>query len=305
MLVELPFTNSIKGEKFQYLSSFTHLQVGKINLSNFHIISQIPPLELILLLQKQQLLNLTFEIGVMDLPLDQNKKDLIKNLEQYFKVHPNLQLFSSFAVVEAKQKQEQSASKPLIHITHNLPIVQHLSNECPPASHSNVNITFPPLPPSETLNHTIISDYCNESRPENYTESGCAVCASLTPIKNSTPIRDVQDKLQFLNEYGNEFTRTERKSTDDPIRPLDGPMIDEDCHIVCSLCMQDIKRKQLPKYAIANGLWLGKVPPELSDLTESEKILIAKLRCNKFVFKLASGMSKIKTQFNCIPSTYS
>ncbi len=200
-LVELPFA-TIKGEKFQYLSSFTHLQLSKIDIYDFHVVCQVPPLELIHLLQKQQLLNLTFELGIMDLPLNCNKKDLIENLEQYFKVHPNLQLFSSFTAVDAKKNQEKSACKPLIPLSYNTPIIQHLTNQAPCTTDLKENIAFPPLPPSEALKHMIISDYCNDSIPEIYTESGCAVCGSLTPIKDSTPIKDVQDKLLFLDEYG-------------------------------------------------------------------------------------------------------
>jgi hypothetical protein len=36
---------------------------------------------------------------------------------------------------------------------------------------------------------------------------------------------------------------------------------------ICSLCMHDLHHNQIPSHALANGLWIGKVPPELSILS--------------------------------------
>jgi hypothetical protein len=49
----------------------------------------------------------------------------------------------------------------------------------------------------------------------------------------------------------------------------------------------------VPVNALARGLWIGKVPPELSELCFIEKLLIARLRHNCCFVRVASGMQKI------------
>ncbi|KIM74022.1 hypothetical protein PILCRDRAFT_53342, partial [Piloderma croceum F 1598] len=43
---------------------------------------------------------------------------------------------------------------------------------------------FPPLKPSTELKETIVSNWCKDTSPDSFMESGCAVCGQLTPIKN-------------------------------------------------------------------------------------------------------------------------
>ena len=47
--------------------------------------------------------------------------------------------------------------------------------------------------------------------------------------------------------------------------------------------------------ALANNLWLGKVPEELKNLRFVEKILVAHVRHTCSYVKVASGMRKMKT----------
>ncbi len=65
---------------------------------------------------------------------------------------------------------------------------------------------------------------------------------------------------------------------------------------------------KLPKKALANGLWLGEVPKELSDLTVAEQLLIARVRINRFAVKVESGMHKTKCNIiafqNPVPQIY-
>ncbi|KAF8233815.1 hypothetical protein L208DRAFT_1111390, partial [Tricholoma matsutake] len=42
--------------------------------------------------------------------------------------------------------------------------------------------TFPPPPPSKMLQHTIITNACKDTAPNQFMESGCTVCGELTPI---------------------------------------------------------------------------------------------------------------------------
>lgn len=55
---------------------------------------------------------------------------------------------------------------------------------------------------------------------------------------------------------------------------------------VCTSCMYDLRRNLLPAHALANGLWVGPVPRELSILSLPERILIALYYPAAFVIKL-------------------
>jgi len=57
---------------------------------------------------------------------------------------------------------------------------------------------------------------------------------------------------------------------------------------ICRECLADLGRTSLlpPKFSLANNLWIGAVPPELSTLTFPEQLLIAHLYPRVYVFKL-------------------
>ena len=43
-------------------------------------------------------------------------------------------------------------------------------------------VEFPPPPLSSELSYTIASSFSDDTSPHNFVESGCAVCAKLTPV---------------------------------------------------------------------------------------------------------------------------
>ena len=49
----------------------------------------------------------------------------------------------------------------------------------------------------------------------------------------------------------------------------------------------------MPTLALANGLWVGQIPDELKDLTYAEQLLIARVRHNRCIVKVSSGMLKM------------
>ncbi|KLO04890.1 hypothetical protein SCHPADRAFT_840071, partial [Schizopora paradoxa] len=165
---------------------------------------------------------------------------------------------------------------------------------------------FPPRPLSDRRKHDIIANYCRDFEAANIDEAGCAVCGRLTVLTDSVPIADVD--LDFLQRYTKSVTRAERHDVKESVRPIDGPPIDKMCTIVCKSCTQDVQRKKLPKMSLANGLWLGEVPPILKELTFAERLLIAKVRTNKFAVKVDSGMHKTKCNIiafeNPVPQIY-
>ena len=50
---------------------------------------------------------------------------------------------------------------------------------------------------------------------------------------------------------------------------------------------------KIPRFSLANGLWLGDIPKELKELNFMEKLLIQKIQTNCCFVKVSSGMRKM------------
>ena len=88
--------------------------------------------------------------------------------------------------------------------------------------------------------------------------------------------------------------RVEHRKTGDPARGFTGPVLDYSCSSVCNDCRRCLHKGRVPRLALANGLWLGPVPPELESLQFVEKMLVARVRHMCAYVKVASGMRKMK-----------
>ena len=166
------------------------------------------------------------------------------------------------------------------------------------------NNRFPPPPPSPTLIQDIISDFVQNSTVDQLREEGCAVCGCLTSTANLLPLADLKPYLGLLCVP--EVTRRERFSLTEDIRSLHGPVLAEDCDKVCSICTSSLQNKRVPHLALANGLWLGKVPPVLADLSWMEQRLISRIAFNYCVVRVhASGLYKMRANAvsHAIPMT--
>ena len=74
---------------------------------------------------------------------------------------------------------------------------------------------------------------------------------------------------------------------------------------VCCKCYDSLSNESIPKFAAANGVWLGAVPSELRDLTIPEEKLISLYRHNSCIIKLHSPFHSATTaqaalKGNCI-----
>jgi hypothetical protein len=150
---------------------------------------------------------------------------------------------------------------------------------------------FPPIPLSTELTETIISDFCVAMKPETFQEGGCAVCGQLTTLAQLSPLKHMKGMLSVLE--CKDATRVERRASTDPIRNFRGPVVDHECKKICVACRASIRKGNVPNNALAKGLWLGNVPPVLSELRFVEKLLIARLRHNCCFIRVASGLRKM------------
>ncbi|KAF7964834.1 hypothetical protein HWV62_2631 [Athelia sp. TMB] len=151
---------------------------------------------------------------------------------------------------------------------------------------------FPPEPITDRTRDTIIEEWCDAHNASNLQEVGCTVCGQLVKIR-LTQVMPVEG-LDLSGLHANsDFTRLERFSVSEPVKPLTGPVLDARCDRICDDCRVALEKGKVPMMALANGLWLGDVPDELQDLYYAEKLLIAKIRHNRCVVRVKSGMHKM------------
>ena len=167
---------------------------------------------------------------------------------------------------------------------------------------------FPPPPPSNRLQETVAINWCEDTSPSRFMEGGCAVCGQLIPLTQLFDLYGSGCDLELLVREGMGITRLERFSSSDPVLEVKGPILDQKCTKICSSCKSSLDEGLTPKYALANGLWLGEVPSELKDLSYAEQLLVSRVRRNKCIVQVSSGMHKMKTNViafeNPMPKIY-
>ncbi|KAF8811288.1 hypothetical protein BYT27DRAFT_7090286, partial [Phlegmacium glaucopus] len=147
--------------------------------------------------------------------------------------------------------------------------------------------SFPPTPVNNELSQKIISNYCVDLSPSAMEEAGCAVCGQLIPVTQLTRLKGVKNMLHVLHAAA--ITRIERSDKTQPIREFKGPVLDHACSRICDACRQQVRNGKVPRFALANGLWLGAVPEVLSSLTYIERLLVARVRVNSCFIRVASS----------------
>jgi hypothetical protein len=156
---------------------------------------------------------------------------------------------------------------------------------------SKKDIKIPPDPPSTELCQKIVADFYADTAPEAFEEAGCAVCGKLTPVCDMEESSDVEN-INLLKVDG--VTRKARCKSSDPVRELRGPILAPGCSRVCHICVESLEKKKMPTLALVNGLWIGKIPDELKDLTWAEQLLIARVHHNRCIVKVPFGMFKMR-----------
>jgi hypothetical protein len=167
---------------------------------------------------------------------------------------------------------------------------------------------FPPRPLSKDLIHDVATGFCKSMAPSKFVEGGCAVCGQLVLLTDLIRLTDTECDLNILLKEGAGVTRKERLTDNHPIEEINGPIIDDQCSAICSDCNNSLMQGSVPDMALANNLWIGNVPAALQGLTYAEKLLVARVRHNRCVVRVKSGMHKMKanaiTFANPIPKVY-
>ena len=156
---------------------------------------------------------------------------------------------------------------------------------------SSEMVEFPPAPLDEHLRNVIIEQACSQMSAQNISETGCAVCGELKPVRDMSQLKSVKQQLHVLTASG--ISRQERKSFSLSLREYKGPILDYSCSMICSSCRGSIRNGNVPRLALANGLWIDEVPSQLKCLNFVEKMLVARVRHTCCFVKVASGMRKM------------
>ena len=147
-----------------------------------------------------------------------------------------------------------------------------------------------PLKPEHE--HIIVKAWCKNMSPKNFEEVGCAVCGELSLKSKSLLLENVSINFDILESSYN-ITRKERRTNHDPIVCLDGPVLEPSLRHICARCQKLLTAGKLPKFSLANGMWLGNLPQELADLTFAEQLLVARVRHNRCLVRVSSGWHKM------------
>ena len=151
---------------------------------------------------------------------------------------------------------------------------------------------FPPHLPDYNLTHTILTNICSKMESVKLEEAGCAVCGEIKPVGMLSHLKGIENLLSIIEARG--MTHMERKSMASPVKEYLGPVLDHSCSQVCDSCRRVIWKGKVPHLALANNLWIGRVPEVLKNLRYVEKILVARVRHTCAYVKVASGMRKMK-----------
>ena len=154
-----------------------------------------------------------------------------------------------------------------------------------------------PFPPEidDKTERDCIKNFINAISPESIETLECGVCG-MTVRKSQCEIKPVVE----LDNY--QLLSTERQENSDNLEEyvfdievdnlkllLSPGGVHENRDVVCcKVCLSSLKKNRLPKFSIANNFQIGKSPPELSELTLPEKLLISKYRPKMYLVKLRS-----------------
>jgi hypothetical protein len=154
--------------------------------------------------------------------------------------------------------------------------------------------SFPPAPCSETQILDAVTSFCNNSSAEALNESPCSVCATLTVDSLlSKDLKKFDIDWNLLKSPG--VAPKERRALDDPLLFEKGPILHGNGNTaVCPTCLRSLIAGDIPVLSLANGNWIGEVPPKLRDLRLVERIMIARYRHNVCVVKVQGGQSKMR-----------
>lgn len=162
------------------------------------------------------------------------------------------------------------------------------------ADSQNAEDCFLKAPPRETIDHCI-TNFIDRTSNVELAREVCGVCACEVwkSVTKTRRVCDIPNKhLLIPMEPHHAHTLTQGILVE---RQGISTVGDDEIITLCASCERDLKRSKVPKFALANKMWLGDIPMELATLTLPEKILVAKCFPAAYVVKLFPKHKGAKT----------
>ena len=147
---------------------------------------------------------------------------------------------------------------------------------------------FPPNV-DEQVTKKCISNFIEATSYSSLSSVVCGICALRCREYEEISAGEVPGRELLLHENSDSTNLSEYMIGELLLHPLgvDDTMV-VNC---CKSCLNDLRKGKLPATSIANNLQIGESPPELSDLTLPERLLIAVYRPKMYVttFRSVAG----------------
>lgn len=157
---------------------------------------------------------------------------------------------------------------------------------------------FPPKPLAAWQKGAIVRAFTSACKSNKVYESPCAVCGRLTFLSDLGRYEMDCLDLSCLERPGAGVTRKERRTREEPVTEISGPVL-LGCAVfvvdgkrfldICTSCLRPIHKMRIPRHALANGRWIGSIPALLAKLTYVEQMLIAIYRHSFCVAQVTMG----------------
>ena len=153
---------------------------------------------------------------------------------------------------------------------------------------------FPPPVLSTRDQACIVRDWVNDISVSALKELVCGVCARLVSTTDTVRYDLKSQVLDVLLQSAGRVLPPQLASNEKLILCDAGKDGETGLLVVCKECNTWLNgKKKIPRLSLANGLWLGEVPPELSDLHFVEKLTVARYRHNVCVVTVDTGARKM------------
>ena len=142
-------------------------------------------------------------------------------------------------------------------------------------------------PASQSVVNDRISEFIDSTSNEAVRPHVCVVCAREVWGKEVErfAVDDLPNKhLLSPNEYHPAHVLTSGMLLERAVMDHDkGRLLGDVCHD----CLRALKANKTPALSLANGMWIGEVPPQLATLTLPERVLVAKYFPAAYIVKLS------------------
>ncbi|KAK6977611.1 hypothetical protein R3P38DRAFT_2581420, partial [Favolaschia claudopus] len=144
---------------------------------------------------------------------------------------------------------------------------------------------------SQTEKDDIVREFRAATNNHSLERHECSFCGKLESAVD-IKMKAVHDlDISLLNRAVEKLREVSRQNR---IQSFEPSSLINNSYVLCHLCCLSVAHKKfssIPVRSYANGLWIGKIPIELCDLTFLEEQCIARARATRCMYKISLGPS--------------